>query len=245
MIQCKKCGAQLDINTRVCPYCGTVNDEAVEHVEKMQHFEKDYASTKKAVYTKVKTFSKGYGDLSLLILLLVTLFIAIFAFGMNYSISDKLAYDNYVKNSESINQEFKELLDKGEFSAFKAKLDTIERATYIRDFSSYRKLLELIRSFEEVQKATFDYHFAASQYDDPLSNLASNLNDYYTTWNLEYMEETEENYEADVDLAMTAFLRHYLYLNDEDIAALKSGMSESEIANMLFVRLENNENEVG
>ena len=87
-------------------------------------FEKDYASTKKAVYTKVKTFSKGYGDLSLLILLLVALFVAIFAFGMNYSISDKLAYDNYVKNSESINQEFKELLDKGEFSAFKAKLES-------------------------------------------------------------------------------------------------------------------------
>ena len=42
MVNCKNCGAPLSLDQATCPYCGTENREAIEHIKKLKssHIEK-------------------------------------------------------------------------------------------------------------------------------------------------------------------------------------------------------------
>ena len=39
MVNCKNCGAPLTLDSAFCPYCGTHNPEAQEHLEKLQQLD--------------------------------------------------------------------------------------------------------------------------------------------------------------------------------------------------------------
>lgn len=53
-MKCKSCGANLQIDNEVCPYCGIANPVAKKHREDMKKYSKDYSKTKKEVITKSK-----------------------------------------------------------------------------------------------------------------------------------------------------------------------------------------------
>ena len=57
-MKCKSCGANLEIDTAFCPYCGKANPVAKKHREDMARFEKDYKDTKKAVISSSKKFNR-------------------------------------------------------------------------------------------------------------------------------------------------------------------------------------------
>ncbi len=51
-MKCSNCGANLQIDFAVCPYCGTPNKVAQKHREDMLKYEKDYDNTKRQVIIK-------------------------------------------------------------------------------------------------------------------------------------------------------------------------------------------------
>lgn len=51
-MKCSSCGANLEIDNEVCPYCGSVNRIAQKHREDMKKYKTDYDTTKSEVIKK-------------------------------------------------------------------------------------------------------------------------------------------------------------------------------------------------
>lgn len=54
MIECDKCGANLSLKDECCPYCGTENPDAIEHVRMMKYYQAEYNETREELVTKTR-----------------------------------------------------------------------------------------------------------------------------------------------------------------------------------------------
>lgn len=236
MIKCKNCGAQLDINTEVCPYCGTVNDEATEHVKKMRHFESDYANVKKDVFSSVKTFSKGYGSLIILIVLLVACLVSIFVGGASYFIIEAISNANYQNNREEIIAKIENYIENEEYELFDAYMTSIEYNTYIDDFNHYRQLSQMTGYYQRIRQDIFNYIFEASTYNNPIDDLVQQVSNFYETAYEDYYDDSIDCSKliAKVDDLMIK----YFNFTSDDILRLHEGISESELSTILYERME-------
>ena len=71
MVNCKNCGAPLSLNDLKCPYCGTENKEAIEHLKKLKSLEKGYRKAQKEVSEEVQRSKRSYGPLIVLVIVLL------------------------------------------------------------------------------------------------------------------------------------------------------------------------------
>ena len=131
MVNCKKCGAPLSLDQVKCPYCGEVNEEAREHLEKLAKLDKDYKKTKQEVMTEVKKTKKGYNLLVILVMLLIANMLMIPVWGASYDIAEKIAVSN--QPISEVKEELSRLLEDRDYPAFVACYDRNE-INYNEDF---------------------------------------------------------------------------------------------------------------
>ena len=237
MIECKKCGAQLDINTKRCPYCGEINSEAIEHIEKMEHFEKDYRDTKKEVFSNVKTFSRGYGDLLLLIILLISTFITLFVISID-PLNDGATIKYYKKHQAEIDNQIAAYITNGDFEKLDAYMRNNNFVFCLEEYDDYYFTNSLIKDYKELKNAVIDYHLEDSE-DDFVKQAARAISSFYDSYYDDLYEET--SLRMLIKERLEGVLKTYLYLKDEDIAMLNKNMNESSITKSIFERLEENE----
>ena len=240
MIKCKNCGADLDINTLKCPYCGTINEEAVEHIEKMRKYQRDYESTKVNVLKKVKTFSSGYAYLITLIVLLVMNFVVIVISANTYDITDIINNNYYNKHKSEINEKLDTLLDNGDYDELDRYLYRLEYNGSIEDLDKYRELSILLDEYVSIKKNVMEYYDAIEfTYDDPLSRASSSIYNYYDYYN-RYLEYGDSLYIDEIDTLtdeLDTFMTTYLYFNADDLSNIKNGYSSVEINSLMHERL--------
>lgn len=237
MIQCKKCGAQLDINTEVCPYCQTVNEEAREHIKKIKHFEKDYAKVKKAVFANVKTYSKGYGSLALLIILLLSSLISLFVLSSEDAFRDAATLNYYHDNQSQINERIDTYLLNEDYEKLAEYLETIEYNGYIEELSPYRQLISMTSYYQRIKANIADYLYDARAYDNELSDLASNISYFYSTAQADYYGNDFADVKKRLTMSLEKLLRHYGHFTDDDIAKLNAKVDEITISKMVYERM--------
>ena len=239
MINCKNCGAPLSLETAVCPHCGTPNPEAQEHLKKLAQLDKDFRKTKREVTAEVKKSRKGYGVLVVLIMLLLANLFFIVLHSASYSIADDIIRS---RMSESeIDRTINELLDAGEY---------LELDIYMEKFSlpyqkygDYFKISYLADYYGRIVEYMTDYLYVEDTYSDPLMQVCENIkefsDEYARTmkWEPEpfvvrHLERIYDEYEH--------FLKTYLKLTDEDIAAIED-MSSSQLLILANERMNNEE----
>ena len=240
MVNCKKCGAPLSLDQVKCPYCGEVNEEAREHLEKLAKLDKDYKKTKQEVMTEVKKTKKGYNLLVILVMLLIANMLMIPVWGASYDIAEKIAVSN--QPISEVKEELNRLLEDRDYPAFVACYDRNE--INYNDYREYARIsglaydyCQIIRSFSNHLYVKEDY------YNDPLVKMCQFVKDFeddyvsLTRWEddpfvLKYINEIREEYEL--------FLKTFLHLTDEDVAGL-AGMNSSAIVVLVNERLNNEE----
>lgn len=68
-MKCKSCGANLNIEDKVCPYCGLPNPFAAEHQKEMEHFEREFEDTKTEVIQKTQKLGRRASKITVIAVL--------------------------------------------------------------------------------------------------------------------------------------------------------------------------------
>lgn len=152
-MKCKYCGANLEIDTPFCPYCGKENPIAKQHREDMAKFERDYKETKKEVLTNSKKF-----NLRTLRITVVAVTVAAFAILILLLVfNDELSYSHYRNKAEkySINylDEIKTLVDGRDYLTLARLINSKNiRVSYINktELEDYRYVMNAARDYEQL-----------------------------------------------------------------------------------------------
>lgn len=97
MIECDKCGANLTLDDEKCPYCNTINPDAIEHIRQLKLYQAKYATTNKKI--KHKELGRNAKKLQVItVFFLLALMIPTMIFS---AISTELRsdYDRAIRNS--------------------------------------------------------------------------------------------------------------------------------------------------
>ena len=146
MVNCKKCGAPLSLDQVKCPYCGEINEEAKEHLEKLAKLDKDYKKTKQEVMTEVKKTKKGYNLLIVLVMLLIANMLMIPVWGASYDIAEKIAVSD--RPVSEVKEELDSLLKDRDYPAFVVCYDRND-ANY-RDYREYSMVYSMAYDYCQV-----------------------------------------------------------------------------------------------
>ena len=219
MVNCKNCGAPLDLEHAYCPHCGTPNPEAQEHLKKLQKLDKEVESAKKEVAEEVRKSKKGYGLLIIMAMLLLSNLIVFVMHNASYEIADRIRTSRM--SEDEIKAHLETLMDEGEYiemSIYSNKFDLP-----YREYSEYNKISSLADYYNRIVTSMTNYLYEKETYDDPLVNVCKNVLDYED----EYLRtKTWENepwvgvHLERLNSEVNDYLKTFLKLTDEDIEGL-------------------------
>ncbi|MBQ6334151.1 MAG: zinc ribbon domain-containing protein [Erysipelotrichaceae bacterium] len=239
MVNCKKCGAPLSLEQAVCPYCGTPNPEAQEHLEKLKQLDKDFNKAKKEVKEEVRQSKRGYNVLVVLVMLLLANLLLIPFHGASYEISERIIASKMSKHD--VKATLDELLAKGEYIEMSIFIDRF----YLpySEYGEYNRLAYLASDYDKVIENVTLYQYADDPYSDPLVRACQYIKEFsdeyarYLKWDVS--EEFLPHYKK-LYTEFSNYLKTYLKLTDEDIASL-SDLNDSQILVLVDRRLNDEE----
>lgn len=113
-MKCNYCGGNLSLEDEICPHCGRVNQDAMQHIRDMKRYSGEFEETRQDVYTTTRRYSEISSRVILLAILVVLAFICLlsehFYYQASGSIREKTSeakaasynaiLDDYIKNEE-------------------------------------------------------------------------------------------------------------------------------------------------
>lgn len=217
-MKCANCGSNLDLETRFCPYCGTENKAAKQHVADMEKYAKDYKATKDEVLTNSRKFNAKTFKITVVavtiaaIALLILLCVNVGNLNREYSRGRKSA------KAEKYYSEIVDLMQRDDYFAL---YELIERENIYFNYGT--KLYD----FYDVRGIT--YYFANAYSDimmalQPGGNergyIAQNLSDCVKTILTKETDSKEAlviQYVSDVQRDTKLLLKTYLNMTDEEL----------------------------
>lgn len=237
MVNCKNCGAPLNLNDAYCPHCGTPNPEAQEHLHKLIQLDKKVDEAAKEVKEEVKKSKKGYGLLIALTMLLLATLVVLVSLGASYEIADRIITSRM--SETQIKATLDDLLDRGEY----IELDVFMDKYYLPydDYYEYTVVGYLADYYSRMVDHMSEYLYAVDPYDDPLVKVCQNTIDFKLGYERDIKRDLTEKTKAHLralNAEVDAFLKYYLHLTDEEISGIKD-MNNSSLVVLVSGRLEN------
>lgn len=236
MVNCKNCGAPLTLDDAYCPHCGTPNEEAIEHIEKLKALDKDYEKTRNEVMSEAKKSYRGYNLLVILVVLLLANVMLFILYNRSYEISEKIVSAR--QDRSQIEAAMRDYLENEDYLEFVTYTD--KYAISYRDYEEFIPIINLAYDYKQIVKDVSHYHTVKDNYADPLTRACTDLEDYlYDLKNYnrrdDYSDYTRKNIEK-LDKQCRSFLKSYMYLKDTDMEELEE-MTSSEIVTLVMERI--------
>lgn len=239
MVNCKNCGAPLSLEEAFCSHCGTANYEAQEHLKKLAQLDKDYHKTKTEVVNEVKKNKKGYGLLTILVVLLLLNLLFIMFLPSTFSIAERIVAnrDDHDKVKEQLNI----YMERRQYAEFVTLYD---RHDYdYQALREYNRYYFLANSFEKVKEYVTDYYFAKELYTDALVQSCQYIKEFKDDFSRQTTNNSDDDNMFKSEIIqmnddLDIFLKEFLNLNDEDLVSIKD-LSESELLVLISERLTN------
>lgn len=239
MVNCKNCGAPLSLNDLKCPYCGTENKEAIEHLKKLKSLEKGYRKAQKEVSEEVQRSKRSYGPLIVLVIVLLANLLLLPFHSGSYEIAEKINVNKYSK--EEITAKLDQLLEERKYAEFYAFIDHYDLR--YSDFSDYYPVFNLATHYVYMCEYMTDYLYNADYYTDPLVKTCEQIKEYRDEhkYSVKWIDsERIRKYVEEIDGEYERFLKTFLNFTDEDIASIEE-MSDAELVVLAIGRLNNEE----
>ncbi len=239
MVNCKKCGAPLTLDSAFCPYCGEANPEAQEHLEKLRELDEQFETASREVAAEVKKSRRGYGILVILIMLLLANLVIFMANRISYEIADKVVAGKMTESE--IKTQIDSFLEDGEY--IKLDLFTDKFSLSYRDYGDYLKISNLASYQGRMIEAMTLYLYSPDAYGDPLVKTCEAVVDYEEEYaSLKKREDSElvRLHMERINTEVNGFLRNYLGLTEEDIAEIQN-LNASSLLILVNERLNNEE----
>lgn len=248
-MKCENCGGNLSLEDLNCPYCGTPNKHAQQHVRDMKRYHGEFQSTQKDVYATTKKYTgimvRAVIIAVLLILCVVFAVVGSQSYSIRRMILERRAERNFTEYS-AILDEYLELEDYMAFHAFIEAnsiygydTDYEKYVPVIRATSQYTYLYEYIMgAYTEIQQGA-----DAETIESRVGFLADQLNYFYETLDMEKYDycdgaDSPENRAAfeQMEKNVQALLRTYCGLTKEEAENLKT-LSEARRMVLLEERI--------
>lgn len=246
-MKCINCGAQLDLNTRFCPNCGSQNTQAQKHIRDMDKYNRKFSQTRKQVVSNSKWFVKYITPITTLTISVIICALAYAFSGMPIAYEiEQAKQSSYNKNhAQEIADSTKQLLDEGKYhAAYQLGMGLNRKAApyngrewyhfyNITDY--YIKLRSSITAdFDPAMKGTYNADQAiarAAESIEAIEDAIKRMPDSYSKPSQEALEHINR-----IQNEMNLFLKAYCGLTDEDIDSLPQ-MDRKSIITLLVGRM--------
>ena len=237
MVNCKNCGAPLTLNSAYCPYCGTHNPEAHEHLKKLQQLDAQFENASREVATEVKKSKKGYGILLIIVMLLLANLVVFVLNFASYEIADRIIAGRM--SDTRIKAKLDEFLEAGDYIELDLFMDKFSLS--YSDYEDYHKISYLADYQNRMIDSMTQYLYGTDNYGDPLVRTCQAIVDYEDDYARLIKRDNSETvlfHMEKINTEVNGFLKNYLGLTDEDIAGIKD-MNESSLLILVNERLRN------
>ena len=239
MVNCKNCGAPLTLDSAFCPYCGTHNPEAQEHLEKLQKLDARFEHASREVAAEVRKSRKGYGILLILVMLLLANLAVFVLHQASYEIADRIVAGRMSENE--IRARLEEYLDAGDYIGMDLFMNRYS-LSYI-DYEDCSRIAYLAYYQNRMIEAMTLHLYGTENYGDPLVRTCQAVVEYeqeYARLSKRDSSGTVLFHAEKINAEVNGFLKNYLNLTEEDIAGIKD-MNESSLLILVNERLSHEE----
>ena len=219
-MKCSKCGGEISLEDKVCPFCGNVNKDAVEHIRAMEEYKKRYKVTEEEVTRKTKRFASVAVKAVILALLLVGIGIMMFIYSRAYSFPEKARRREALRHPDKCRAKMTEYLENGDYSGFSSYIAYNSIPVYEDKFEDFKDLkfcadyyLDTIGSIEKIVMHGDDEKWLKWDASNDAGRCSRFIGEFYeTVENRREREENESNLKyyddmkADVDAALSVYL---------------------------------------
>lgn len=230
-MKCNSCGANLKIEDEFCPYCGTVNLDAVRHRQDMQEYQQEFQRTRSDVYQSAKKFSSINIRIITILVLVVLLLLSIILNVSHYDISSWIKRTQAASMVEQHRAKLEELEAAGEYQAFYAyyNANTMYYLEGIRDFykvyyvsNCYANVMDSLGRLITRDEMTYldadrEVRYLCNYADELYERAVRGSYDSDEEWSPEHAAAIEDM-KAEVNL----MLMTYCNLNEEDLAVFEA-----------------------
>ena len=190
-MKCPKCGSEMPLEYRFCPYCGAKNQAAEQHAADMAKYESEFARTKAEVENRSRHYGtnlvKAVAAAVLVILIIITMVINNNAWSFRRDLIRRQAEKHYDTVPESLCQS----LAAGKYAEFSAFMDHYG-LNYIYDspFTGFSRVLRAANLYLEIENGYLSL-LRPEEWEDEKS-IADDIN-YRLTDFYDYLEQEEDS----------------------------------------------------
>jgi len=245
-MKCENCGGNLSLEDVACPYCGTVNKHAQQHVRDMKRYHGEFQSTRKNVYAVTRKYAGiTVRAVVITILVILTVILGVVA-SESYSIKRNIRQKQAQRHFNEYTNQMEQYLAEEDYLAFHAFVE----AHYIDGYdTSYEKYIPSIRAasqyfnlYETIMGAytQLQWDYADQEtFERQTAYVAEQLDYFYETLDMEsysYYEGVDSRLNrkalAGMEYNVKALLQTYCGLSPEEA----EGLSElSDAKRMLLL----------
>jgi len=249
-MKCEHCGSNLDLETEVCPYCGTVNRQASKHVADMKKYNRQFTSTKESVYSKARKYSDVSVRAGILAILFVILAILLIVQGNIYRIRHSMQVASNSLHSEEILKQMDQYLEEEDYLGFSQYCEEKGIRFYEDAFEGYNRTHNAASCYgyvyAQLMKICFSKETENRDITRNIAFLGDYLGDFYQCGKREkdyYM--SDDDYEqflteyGKMKEHITAWMMAYCNMTREEAEGLEN-MSNARITVFLEDKLDAN-----
>jgi len=231
-MKCNFCGNNLTIDDAKCPFCGNENKFAKKHRSQMEHYDREFTSTKQTVEKTTKRISATAIRITILAVLAALIFLVIM-------LKEEYVYDlrSFIRSSavEKNLQEHLQTMQEYEANREYFKLAYYYDENYLGDnknFKEYEMLANVCKQYQHCYSYLMNIKFGEETEgftnQEKLEYMSSSINSMYS-W-AEVRKYDRNNCYAEHHLAcmedakdeMEAMLVEYCGITKEEAAGLES-----------------------
>ena len=224
-MKCGNCGGEISLEDKECPFCGSINKDAVEHIKAMEEYRKRYENTEKEVTTKTKRFAGMAVKAAILVVLLIGIGITAVVSDRAYGFPEKSRRRAALKDPAACRTIMKENLDNGDYCGYTAYVTYNNIPVYDDRFSDFKNVnycadyyRDTLASLERIIMHGDDEKWLKWEASSDTGRFCRYLKEFYTS--LEDRKGREENedfkaYYDDMRADMDAAISVYLGMDDD------------------------------
>ena len=247
-MKCPNCGANMGLEDKFCPYCGSANPFAKQHQKDMQHYEAQFEATRQEVEKKANRFAGIAVPLTILGISLALLIAAVIFAARSYDIGANIKAKRVAQGEAGYRESIEAALDARDYGLVD-QIYSVNDLYYVSDDYHDSTLIEYAMIFracqyyamadETISRWTIggEQSYSEERFAESCKYLADNLLDLYTVQDRDWYDAsclTEEKLARITEMQeqMTALLITYGGLTEDEIAEIPD-MSEQKLARLL------------
>lgn len=240
-MKCQYCGGNLSLEDEYCPHCGKPNENAIQHIKDMKHYQSDYEDTRSHVYT----ITKNYSGITVRAVIIAVLVILVVVFAVvnaeSYSIKYGLRQSEAKRKAVQYSKQLDKYIEEENYFAFWSFCEAHNIDGYRDSFEAYRPVMEISRIYVYLYQNMMQLHTSDTEeeFQNYLKATGNYLEQFYEGLDMEkykYSEgsDNEQNRRAlaQIKERVDALLTAYCGLTEEEAAQFGE---LSEIKRMVLI----------